>query len=116
MPRSASRSSTSRKLRLNTWYGQTAWLMIWAGKRCRLCGSGGDFMLPVSLVPNGLTRHGYRDNADGNAVVSGPGVGLTRIWTWTENTLPPSLMGCYGTKPKSTILYWLEGTQGVDDI
>jgi hypothetical protein len=32
MPRSASRSSTSRKLRLNTWYSQTAWLMTSEGK------------------------------------------------------------------------------------
>jgi pyridoxine 4-dehydrogenase len=27
--------STSRRLRLNTWYNQTAWLMISAGKRWR---------------------------------------------------------------------------------
>ena len=34
-PRSASRSSTSRKLRVNRWYNQTAWLMISGGKRWR---------------------------------------------------------------------------------
>ena len=35
MPRSASRSSTSRKLRLYLWYNHTAWLMMSDGKRCR---------------------------------------------------------------------------------
>ena len=35
MPRSARRSSTSRKLRVKRWYSQTAWLMISGGKRCR---------------------------------------------------------------------------------
>ena len=35
MPRSASRSSTSRKLRANRWYSQTAWLMTSGGKRWR---------------------------------------------------------------------------------
>ena len=32
-PRSARISSTSRRLKLNTWYSQTAWLMIAAGNR-----------------------------------------------------------------------------------
>ena len=32
-PRSARSNSTSRKLRLNTWYSQTAWLTISAGRR-----------------------------------------------------------------------------------
>ena len=41
MPRSARSNSTSRRLRLNTWYSHTAWLMISAGKRWRWCGSGG---------------------------------------------------------------------------
>ncbi len=31
----ARRSSTSRKLRVNRWYNQTAWLMISGGKRWR---------------------------------------------------------------------------------
>jgi hypothetical protein len=35
IPRSARSSSTSRRLRLSTWYSQTAWLMISAGNRCR---------------------------------------------------------------------------------
>ena len=34
-PRSARSSSTSRRLRLNTWYNRTACLMISAGKRWR---------------------------------------------------------------------------------
>jgi hypothetical protein len=38
--RSASINSTSRRLRLNTWYSQTPWLMISAGNRCRKWGSG----------------------------------------------------------------------------
>ena len=40
MPRSAKISSTSRRLRLNTWYSQTAWLMISAGNRCTIVGVG----------------------------------------------------------------------------
>ena len=32
-PRSASRSSTSRKLKVKRWYNQTTWLMISGGKR-----------------------------------------------------------------------------------
>ena len=35
MPRLARRSSTSRKLSVNRWYSQTAWLMISGGKRRR---------------------------------------------------------------------------------
>ena len=35
MPRSASSSSTSRKLSVNRWYNKTAWLMISGGKRWR---------------------------------------------------------------------------------
>jgi hypothetical protein len=41
MPRSARSNSTSRRLRLNTWYSHTSWLMISAGQRWRWCGSPG---------------------------------------------------------------------------
>jgi hypothetical protein len=62
MPRSAKSSSTSRRLRLNTWYNQTVWLMISAGKRWRWCGSGGGFMPSLLSVshqaakPDGLLQ------------------------------------------------------------
>jgi hypothetical protein len=36
MPRSSSISSTSRRLRGNRKYSQTAWAMIWGGNRWRL--------------------------------------------------------------------------------
>jgi hypothetical protein len=58
MPRSAKISSTSRRLRLNTWYSQTAWLMISAGN-----GSGGGFMPSVLLAARPTAKSGYRDNA-----------------------------------------------------
>jgi hypothetical protein len=62
-PRSARSSSTSRRLRLNTRYSQTAWLMISAENRWRYCGSGGSFMPSLLSVSHQAARTYYRDNA-----------------------------------------------------
>jgi hypothetical protein len=62
MPRSSSISSTSRRLRGNRKYNQTAWAMISGVKRWRLSLTG-------LLVPDHLHRSiscpGYRDNTRG---------------------------------------------------
>ena len=49
-PRSASRSSTSRKLRVKRWYSQTAWLIISGGNRWR---QYRDFIGPI-VSPTGV--------------------------------------------------------------
>src|SRR5918911_1193886 len=51
MPRSASSSSTSRWLRLNRKYSQTAWLMISAGKRWRRYKAGSTGTARCYLAP-----------------------------------------------------------------
>ena len=48
-PRSARRSSTSRKLSVNRWYSQTAWLMISGGKRWRRYSDPIGRMSPIAV-------------------------------------------------------------------
>ena len=52
-PRSARRSPASRKLRVNRWYNQTAWLMISGGKRWRRYS---DSIRQLSPTPANLTK------------------------------------------------------------
>jgi hypothetical protein len=88
-------SSTSRRLRLNTWYSQTAWLMISAGNRWRKWGSGGGVMPSVWLTSRNATRVGYRDNASPSVRREGrPGWALSRHWLAAESNPTHSARRC----------------------